>query len=186
MEIEKFSIYKKNDNKFDEYRELFFSDTTESENEIINAIERKINDTNEEKEEHFCKFSNEYSFIGKSRCDISIIYDYYRMIYSWLPNKQITNYKILHLDQKITQKCHFMQEEVLGYKLSTKDLSPLNSKKPPKEVHKLRLFLGAIGHYCNFIDHCEKKHRNWDEILPSALWALKLQKIRSPNIQALN
>ena len=59
------------------------------------------------------------------------------------------------------EKCHFMQTEVevLGHKISTKGLSPQNSKieaikawKEPTNIHELRSFLGAVGYYRNFIN----------------------------------
>jgi len=60
------------------------------------------------------------------------------------------------------EKCTFMKEEVevLGHKVSSKGLSPLDSKveaiknwKAPENVHELRSFLGAIGYYRDFIEH---------------------------------
>jgi len=59
------------------------------------------------------------------------------------------------------EKCHFMKTEVnvLGHRLTTKGLKPLDSKievirdwKPPQDIHELRSFLGAVGYYRNFID----------------------------------
>jgi len=59
------------------------------------------------------------------------------------------------------EKYHFMQTEVevLGHKISTKGLSPQNSKieaikawKEPTNVHELRSFIGAVGYYRNFIN----------------------------------
>ena len=59
------------------------------------------------------------------------------------------------------EKCSFMQPEVevLGHKVSSKGLSPLDSKieaikkwKAPTDIHELRSFLGAIGYYRTFID----------------------------------
>jgi len=54
------------------------------------------------------------------------------------------------------EKCHFIQTDVedLGHKISTKGLSPQDSKieaikawKEPTNVHELRSFLGAVGYY---------------------------------------
>jgi len=59
------------------------------------------------------------------------------------------------------EKCRFMRTEVevLGHKLTTEGLSPLDSKikaikewSAPKDIHELRSFLGAVGYYRNFID----------------------------------
>ena len=71
-------------------------------------------------------------------------------------------FKILHNNGlKINlEKCHFFKEEVelLGHKLSTKGISPIDSKVnvimnwlPPKNIKQLRSFLGAIGYYRKFI-----------------------------------
>ena len=58
------------------------------------------------------------------------------------------------------EKCSFMQTEVevLGHKVSSEGLSPLENKveaikewKAPSNIHELRSFLGAIGYYRNFI-----------------------------------
>jgi len=57
------------------------------------------------------------------------------------------------------EKCSFMQTEVevLGHKVSSEGLSPLENKveaikewKAPSNIHELRSFLGAIGYYRNF------------------------------------
>ena len=58
------------------------------------------------------------------------------------------------------EKCHFLQTEVdvLGHKLTTKGLSPMESKitaikkwEAPSSLHELRSFLGAVGYYRDFI-----------------------------------
>ena len=58
------------------------------------------------------------------------------------------------------EKCHFLQTEVdvLGRKLNTQGLSPMESKitaikkwEAPSSLHELRSFLGAIGYYRDFI-----------------------------------
>ena len=59
------------------------------------------------------------------------------------------------------EKCSFMQNEVevLGHKVSTEGLSPLDDKvksirewKHPTNIHELRSFLGAVGYYRDFIN----------------------------------
>ena len=65
-----------------------------------------------------------------------------------------------------TEKCRFMRTEVevLGHKLTTKGLCPMDSKieviknwKAPTTVHELRSFLGAVGYYRNFINKYSQK-----------------------------
>ena len=53
--------------------------------------------------------------------------------------------------------------EVLGHKVSSEGLSPLENKviaikewKAPSNIHELRSFLGAIGYYRNFINDFAK------------------------------
>ena len=69
-------------------------------------------------------------------------------------------FKKYHLKINI-EKCKFMQTEVevLGHKLTTEGLSPMDSKveairnwKSPTNVHELRSFLGAVGYYRNFVN----------------------------------
>jgi len=59
------------------------------------------------------------------------------------------------------EKCSFMKTEVevLGHTVSTKGLSPIDSKvqaikemRSPANLHELRSFLGAVGYYRTFID----------------------------------
>ena len=63
------------------------------------------------------------------------------------------------------EKCQFFRTEVevLGHKLSTKGLSPMESKieaikkwNPPTNIHELRSFLGTVGYYQKFIFNYSK------------------------------
>jgi len=103
-----------------------------------------------------------FPLIGK--CVFNFIDDiliYSRTVEEHLKHiKQVLDIFAKHKLKINIEKCSFMQTEVevLGHKVSTQGLSPLDSKieaiknwEAPSTVHELRSFLGAIGYYREFI-----------------------------------
>ena len=99
------------------------------------------------------------------------------------------------------EKCHFLQTEVdvLGHKLTTKGLSPMESKitaikkwEAPSSLHELRSFLGAVGYYRDFIPKyaqitsplCKLLKKNtkyeWNKEQQESFELLKKKLINSP------
>jgi len=79
--------------------------------------------------------------------------------------KQVLNIFKEHKLKINIEKCHFFKTEVevLGHKISTKGLSPMDSKieaikkwQAPSNLHELRSFLETIGYYKNFIPNYSK------------------------------